>query len=282
MDGAVTGGFADKVANFTRDNKGSEKDFTGLLKFLGSYQYIMNDTGLLTGVGGNTEFGRGVAFWNRYGRTLFNASTAQLQYEPTFAGNGSARPKVALRTTSQSRIQNSQINWALGFFGPSYNSTPDQSLTHWESPFNLTIITEGGTENNTLASYDSCFSDNNQTNLDIAAIKQDAYKKIYLRSAVQRLSAHLPKGFNLTVQDVYAMQMTCAYEYAFVSMSDFCGLFTADEWAGFENVLDIQCKYRHTHTHFRLTRRLTPPQTITFTATATRPVAPRASATCRS
>jgi hypothetical protein len=37
------------------------------------------------------------------------------------------------------------------------------------------------------------------------------------------------------------MQSICAYEYAYIGISDFCGLFTADEWAGFENTLDIEC-----------------------------------------
>lgn len=214
--------------------------FTGPLKFLNSFNYIMNDTGLLTGQGAATEFAAGVAFWNRHGRTLYNASVAQLQYDASFP-NGTTRPEVTLRTTGQSRIENSQINWALGFFGPSFNTTPDPTLTEWTSPFKVVIIPEGGTENNTLASYDSCFNDNSDNNGNIAAQHQDAYKKNYLRSAVQRLQAYAPSGFTFTYQDVYAMQMSCAYEYAFIGMSDFCGLFTADEWSGFENVLDIQC-----------------------------------------
>lgn len=241
MDGAVTGGFAEKVTNYTKANTGKD-GFTGPLEFLNSYVYIMNDTGLLTGRGANTEFGAGVSFWNRYGRTLFNASVAQLQYSPSFANNGSTRPKVTLRTTGQSRIENSQINWALGFFGPSFNSTPDPTLTKWESPFNVVIVPEGGTENNTLASYDSCFNDNSDANGNIAAQHQDAYKKVYLRSAVHRLQKYAPSGFKFDYKDLYAMQMTCAYEYSFISMSGFCNLFTAEEWAGFENVLDLQCK----------------------------------------
>lgn len=41
------------------------------------------------------------------------------------------------------------------------------------------------------------------------------------------------------------MQSICAYEYNFTGMSSFCNLFTADEWAGFENTLDIQYYYDH-------------------------------------
>ena len=45
----------------------------------------------LTGIGAQTEFQAGVTFWNRYGRTLYNASVGQLAYNAT-ASNGSSRP----------------------------------------------------------------------------------------------------------------------------------------------------------------------------------------------
>lgn len=57
-----------------------------------------------------------------------------------------------LRTTSQSRIQNSQISWAAGFFGSSFEVVPDPLFTDVMSDFDVVVIPEGGTENNTLAS----------------------------------------------------------------------------------------------------------------------------------
>ncbi|KJK77109.1 hypothetical protein H634G_07530 [Metarhizium anisopliae BRIP 53293] len=236
LDGARTAGFAEKVAN-------SSKRFTGPLTFLNSYIYIMDNTGFLTGYGANTEFGAGVSFWNRYGRTLFNASVAQLQYSSVFASNGSSRPKITLRTTGQSRIQNSEINWALGFFGPSFNSTPDPLFTSLNSPFNVTIIPEGLKKNNTLAAYGSCDNDNTRANMNIAASYQDAYIKIYLQKAVNRLQNNSAPGFIFNYTDVYAMQMMCAYEYAFIGASEFCNLFTEEEWEGFENALGILYYY---------------------------------------
>jgi hypothetical protein len=47
----------------------SAGSFTGPLTFLNTYQYVMQDTGLLTGIGAVTEFQSGVTFWNRYGRS---------------------------------------------------------------------------------------------------------------------------------------------------------------------------------------------------------------------
>lgn len=241
VDNATTGGFAQKLADFKSSNKDAE--FTGPLKFLNSYRYIMNDTGYLTGIGAGVEFNRGVAFWNNYGRTLFDASQAQLQYSSLFSNNDTARPKMTVRTTSQSRMQNSQINWSLGFFGPSFNSTPDHDLINWQAPFNTVIIPEGGTENNTLASYDSCPNSNNDGNLAIATNHQEAYKKIYTRATIKRFEGYAPKGFTFTYDDIYAMQMTCAYEYGYIGASDFCQIFTPNEWSGFEIVLDQQYYY---------------------------------------
>lgn len=234
-----TGTFAQKLVNFT---KSSSDSFTGPLEFLNSYTYVMEDVGLLTGPGANTEFANGVNFWNRYGRTLFNATPGQKAYSATFP-NGTERPKLTLRTTGQSRIVNTEINWALGFFGPSFNTTPDEGLVDWTKPFNLVTIPEGGKENNTLASYDSCFNDNNDDNLGMTNNFISNYTELYLKHAVKRLQGHSPKGFTLNHTDVFEMQNICAYEYAFVGMSDFCNLFTKEEWDGFANALDIECKY---------------------------------------
>ncbi len=131
--------------------------FTGPLTFLNTYEYQLSSD-FLTGIGAATEFTSGVTFWNRYGRTLYNATAGQVQYNSTYQ-NLTARPKPVLRTTGEPRIWDSQISWALGFFGPSFNEVPDPTLSAFTngSLFDVVIIPEGGTENNTLASYDSCF-----------------------------------------------------------------------------------------------------------------------------
>ena len=59
--------FAQKVAG-----SASTGLFTGPLEFLNTYQYQMSG-GFLTGLGASAEFQAGVKFWNRYGRTLYNA-----------------------------------------------------------------------------------------------------------------------------------------------------------------------------------------------------------------
>ncbi|MCJ1456883.1 hypothetical protein MMC28_007249 [Mycoblastus sanguinarius] len=237
-DGGNDERFAQKVKNFTSAYSTS---FTGPLSFLNSYRYVMSES-YLTGLGASTEFQAGVSFWNRYGRTLYNASVGQVAYNTSFP-NGTARPKPVLRTTSQSRIYDSEINWSLGFFGSSFEIIPNPNLTDAATPFTVVVIPEGGTENNTLASYDSCFNDND----DVIGFLGDSdlftYIPKYLQTATARIQQFAPSGFNFTTNDTYAMQSICAYEIGYIGMSDFCLLFTEDEWASFENTLDIEYYY---------------------------------------
>ncbi|CAD6588651.1 MAG: hypothetical protein ASARMPREDX12_003398 [Alectoria sarmentosa] len=237
-DGGNDERFAQKVTNFTSAQSGM---FTGPLEFLNTYHYVMGES-YLTGLGASTEFQAGVTFWNRYGRTLYNASVGQVAYNTSFP-NGTARPKPVLRTTSQSRIYNSEINWSLGFFGTSFETVPNPNLTNASAPFNLVIIPEGSTENNTLASYDSCFNDNDAV---IGYLGDDdlfAYIPKYLNNATARMQHYAPSGFTFDTNDTYAMQSICAYEMGYIGQSDFCLLFTQVEWESFESTLDMQYYY---------------------------------------
>lgn len=192
------------------------------------------------------EFLAGATFWNRYGRTLYNATAGQLAYNASLP-DGSARPKPVLRTTGQSRIENSEINWALGFFGPSFEAVPNPTLANATSPFEVVIIPEGGTENNTLASYDSCFNDIIDSIGAIGDSDLFVYASKYLVAATARLQQYAPQGLTLNTNDTYAMQSICAYETQYIGSSDFCTLFTEDEWAGFEASLEIEYFYDYSY-----------------------------------
>ncbi|EFX06705.1 histidine phosphatase [Grosmannia clavigera kw1407] len=242
--------FGDRVASWQARRAKSTRNsscsaFSGPLAFLNQYSYTLSES-VLTGIGATTEFSNGVAFWNRYGRLLYGAVPGQVAYNGSFT-NGTARPKPVLRTTSQSRIRNSQISWSLGFFGPSFSATPNPMLDGWTDAFDVVVITEGGTENNTLAAYDSCHDDTIEPVIDIGDQDLWGYLSIYLAAATKRLQPFAPAGFVLTVNDTYAMQSICAYETAYIGESPFCNLFTLDEWAGFENTLDIEYYYDYTY-----------------------------------
>lgn len=84
---------------------------------------------------------------------------AQLACNSSFP-NSTARAKPVFRTKSQSRIHNSEISWALGFFGPSFSALSNPTFANFANAFDVVVITEHGTKNDTLAAYDSCFNDN--------------------------------------------------------------------------------------------------------------------------
>ncbi|TID18573.1 histidine phosphatase superfamily clade-2 protein [Venturia nashicola] len=247
-DGANDAHFAAKISNYTLLAKNNTDKFTGPLSFLNSWGITFKPTGLLTGLGAASEFESGVMFWNRYGRILYNASVAQLSYNASFT-NGTARPKPVLRTTDQSRIENSQINWSLGFFGTSFQTVPNKELEGFTDPFDLVIIPEGVKGvNDTLASYDSCINGGWVEPLyELGDLDILTYLPIYLKDATARLQKYAPDGITFTLNDTYAMQSICAYETGYIGQSDFCGLFTLDEWTGFENTLDMEYYYDYSY-----------------------------------
>ena len=107
-DGTNNMNFASKVYNWTQAN--ATQKFTGPLSFLNTYQYQMGESYLVPR-GAAQSFEQGVRFWAQYGRVLYNASAdGQLAYNSSY-NNGTVRPKLTLRTTGQSRIENSGINW---------------------------------------------------------------------------------------------------------------------------------------------------------------------------
>jgi hypothetical protein len=71
------------------------------------------------------------------------------------------------------------------------------------------------------------------------------YAGLYLPHTTKRLSKYMPKHFDLGIKDTYAMQLLCAYETQFLGVSEFCSLFTREEWQGFEQSLDIRFFYKH-------------------------------------
>jgi hypothetical protein len=158
----------------------------------------------------------GSDFWNTRGRLLYNATVGKPYYNASFV-NGTERPKPVLRTTSQPRILDSALAWAnggckldiqlnLGFFGPVNTS----------SLYDLVVIEEGGTENDTLASYDGCINDNTA---DIGYTGDAAVFTYiangFLDEATDRLNNYLDNGaYSLTQNDTYAMMNLCPFEYA--------------------------------------------------------------------
>ncbi|EST08937.1 Histidine phosphatase superfamily, clade-2 [Kalmanozyma brasiliensis GHG001] len=207
--------FGAVIANVSRlTNPSSNFSASGPLSFLNSWKYELGAE-VLNAVGAQQLFDSGVHHYYQYGK-LYNETH-----------------KPVIRTTSQQRILDSARYWTLGFFG-------------WDAPskYNLEIILEGGDGlgtagafNNTLASYDTC---NNSDTITVGdTYLRPTWDAIYLPKPRDRLQQYV-SGLELTNEMVYGMQSLCAYETVALGYSNFCGLFTKDEWEGFEYDLDLQ------------------------------------------
>lgn len=92
--------------------------------------------------------------------------------------------------------------------------------------------------NNSLAGYFQC----NNSNTGVSSGGSNAsiiWENIYLANATRRFNS-MSTGFNWTVAQVYAAQGLCPYETVAFGYSAWCGLFTFEEWQGFEYANDIQ------------------------------------------
>ncbi|KAG2078611.1 phosphoglycerate mutase-like protein [Suillus decipiens] len=187
---------------------------TGELEFLATWTYKLGAE-ILTPFGRDSLFSNGVAFRYRYGN-LLNAFTDL----PVF------------RTTSENRMVDSALNFAAGFFG----------LTTYETDYHQEIIIEADGFNNTLDPHKTCTNANTEDIGHFGDIQSGKWADIYLKSAQERLQPLIP-GFNLTTSQLIAMQEMCTYETVALGYSEFCDLFTEEEWEGYEYYVDLNFWY---------------------------------------
>lgn len=193
------------VANYTA---AGNLTATGPLAFLNNWTYGLG-TEYLVPIGAQQLFDSGVYHYQQYGR-LFNVS---LPHKPV------------VRTPSQSRMLNSSRYFTLGFFG--YDA-PEK--------VNLEVIIEEEGFNSTLSPYYDCPSAEDVYVGDeyLAPVWRD----IYTKTAIERLQPHT--NINLTSELIYGAMSVCPYQALSLGYSPWCGVFTEEEWKGFEFDLDLQ------------------------------------------
>ncbi|KAH9927417.1 phosphoglycerate mutase-like protein [Epithele typhae] len=179
---------------------------SGDLQFMNDWTYKLGEE-ILTPFGRQQLFDLGVSMRMKYGFLLKNFTDSNTI--PVF------------RTESQDRMLSSALNFALGFFGYPFDGQYQQSITIEENGFN-----------NTLAPYKTCPNAGDRSKAD----RGTAY------DALARLKPQL-HGYELTIEDVYTLQQTCAYETVAIGYSKFCELFTEEEWKGFNYALDLYFWY---------------------------------------
>ncbi|KIK66706.1 hypothetical protein GYMLUDRAFT_238943 [Collybiopsis luxurians FD-317 M1] len=129
-----------------------------------------------------------------------------------------------VRASSSDRVVKSATNWTYGFSAAS-------SLRF--NPVLSVILDENA--NDTL--HNSCNTIGTSDN------QTDTWIAIYTKPIVERLNNAAP-GANLTANDVYNLMTLCAFEsVATEAVSDWCGLFTENEWKSFEYEMDLDKYY---------------------------------------
>ncbi|KEP52493.1 histidine phosphatase domain protein [Rhizoctonia solani 123E] len=185
---------------------------TGQLGFLNNWTYKLGAE-VLTPFGRGQLYDLGVSMRMRYGHLLNNFTESNTI--PVF------------RTESQNRMLESSLNFAYGFFGHPIEGQYQQVIMSQHSGFN-----------NTISPWDICPNAKIPAKAfpGIALVKK--WGDIYLKDAVVRFKAMAPK-VNWLPEHAHAAQKMCAYETVALGYSEFCGLFTKEEWDGFDYSLDL-------------------------------------------
>ena len=134
------------------------------------------------------------------------------------------------RTETQDRMHKSALNFAAGFFGIPFEEQYHQLLTIEEIGFN-----------NTLSPYMTCKNANDPL-LSEGGKRATEWLGTYLADAVARFQPLL-SGMQLAPRDVWNMQAMCAYEIVALGGSEFCELFSEEEWEGFDYYSNLQFWY---------------------------------------
>lgn len=165
---------------------------------------------ILTPIGRTEESDSGSSFRTKYGYLL----------------NKITKHKPIFRTTTQDRMYNSAIEFISGFFG----------VYNWQDNAHLVQIIEEkkGAFNNTLNPMQTC----KEQEVNIGDDLKKEWYNIYLQDALTRINEQAV-GYEFTIDDIYAMQDTCAYETVALGYSSFCSLFTKSEWEAYEYASDL-------------------------------------------
>ncbi|KAI1570076.1 His-Phos-2 domain containing protein [Pyrenophora tritici-repentis] len=153
---------------------------------------------------------------------LFTSGTLHYyQYGHLYPNNGS---KIVVRSTTQRRMTESAEYFLAGFFGLG-----------WPQNATLELAIEAPGFNNTLAGYKQC----NHSSWHMARGALMEWVGVYLHDAHQRFRSNLTGDLDWTINDTYNAQALCSYETVSLGFSHWCGLFTYEEWEGYEYALDI-------------------------------------------
>ena len=185
------------------------------VKFLKDWDYLLGRR-ILTQMGAEQTFRSGVSHYYMYAKLLEDLKSH----------------KPVIRTSSHSRVLDSAKYFMLGFFG-------------WDAfdKAHLEVLTEEDGQNNSLASKKAC-TNADDDDFSFAGPLTKKWRSVYLKAPKARLEKKI-RGINLTTEDVYNMMSACSAETFGSGYSDFCKLFTKEEWENFSYDSDLDAMGKH-------------------------------------
>ena len=212
----TAGGPPDVLRDFLAQNPNLR--YTGPLAFLNTYKFSVGEE-LLTPVGRGQLYDSGVKAALLYGKLVAD------DYAETDA-HGTPKTLFA-RAGSQQRIVDSGLAWLNGFFGANWTQTTSFEIQIEEPGFNTTTAPEF-----------ACRAWNKPGNAPGGKMA-DRWAATYLSDAVLRLRDHFG-GATLNASLLFGMQQMCSYDTVAFGYSDFCSLFTKQEWLDYEYAWDVK------------------------------------------
>ncbi|KAI0066187.1 phosphoglycerate mutase-like protein [Artomyces pyxidatus] len=194
---------------------GAGLEASGPLEFLNTWVYKLGGE-ILTPFGRQEMYSLGVGTRMRYGDLLKGFSDLPVW-----------------RTTSQERMVDSALQFAAGFFG----------IQEYENSYHQLVEIEATGFNSTLAAYDVCPNANNAIGL-LGYKMANKWGAIYTAPIIKRLSQYI-QGVNFTANDIVTMQQACAYESVALGYSEFCDIFTKEEWISYQYFADLGFWYTY-------------------------------------
>ncbi|GKT45677.1 3-phytase A [Colletotrichum spaethianum] len=187
-----------------------------------------------------TNYGKGFEFIKNYEYTLgADQLTSFGQKELVDSGEAFYRRYQALaanndpfiRSSGQERVVESGLNWTQGFYGSKIadgHNGPDGGIVGL-----VTIIPEADGVNNTL-DHGLCTAFEDGAFSKVGDDAQAPWRDIFTPPITARLNKNLP-GANLTASDTVSFMQLCPFNTVVNgTQSQFCDLFTLDEWKSLE------------------------------------------------
>lgn len=138
-----------------------------------------------------------------------------------------------VRSSGQDRVVESAVNWTQGFHAARLADGGASGSDAY--PYDIVVISEDTGSNNTL-DHGLCSAFEEGPDSEIGANAQTIWMDVFTRNITARLNANLP-GANLSATDTIYVMDLCPYNTVADTggaVSEFCGLFTEDEWKSYD------------------------------------------------